>query len=352
MHWASQTSFPSFTESAYTARCPVTNTRLLAGVLLCALLLSGCAGMLPGTPLPATEVAGLPPAHELTDVSFYPQRRYQCGPAALATVLATHGIDITPDELVEQVYLPERQASLPEELTSSARSYDMLVYPLAPSVTDLLTEVARGHPVLVFQNLGLNWLPRRHFAVVVGYDLTSGKIVLRSGTTQRRRTPLATFAQTWARTGYRAWVILPAGEVPATADIRHYLLAAHALEQSDRPQAARAAYRAAVHTWPESAGAWMALGNSHYQAEAYRQAGNAFQQAVRLAPRDPQGWNNLAYALLKQYCPQQARRAAACATRLAPEEIRYRETSAEISQQATGRDAPECVTVSCPVGPS
>ena len=352
MRWASLTSSPSFTESGYATRTCFTNTRLLAGVLFSALVLCGCAGIPQGPALPDPQVTGLPPRHELTEVPFFPQRRYQCGPAALATVLVSHGIDITPDDLIEQVYLPKRQASLPEELASSARSYGMLAYPLAPELGDLLSEVARGHPVLVFQNLGLDWLPRRHFAVVVGYNLTNGEIMLRSGTTQRRRTPLATFEQTWARTGRRAWVILPAGEVPATAEAEHYLQAAHALEQSDRPQAARAAWRAAVHTWPENVRAWMALGNSHYDAQAYQQAVNAFREATRLAPRAPEGWNNLAYALLRQYCPQQARQAAQCATRLAPREIRFRETAAEINQQATGRDAPHCLSVTCPVGQS
>ena len=326
------------------------NTRLKAGVLLSGLLLCGCAGMSQGPVVPEPKASGLPAAHELTAVPFFPQRRYQCGPAALATVLASHGIDITPDDLVDQVYLPERQASLPEELVSTSRRYGLLTYPLSPDLADLLTEVAQGHPVLVFQNLGLAWLPRHHFAVLVGYDLSGGEVVLRSGTTARRRTPLTTFERTWARSGRRAWVMLPAGEVPATADVQPYLQAALALERSERPQAARAAWRAAVHTWPRNVTAWMALGNSHYNAQAYRQAENAFRQAIRLAPRAPAGWNNLAYVLLRQHCPQQARQAAQCAVRLAPAEPRFRETLNEIRLQATGRDGPHCVAQACPVG--
>lgn len=343
-------SSPSYTRSGNWLSCHQQNTRLIAGVLLFTLLLCGCAGMPQDPALADTKVADLPPAHELTEVPFFPQDRYQCGPAALATVLASHGIDIIPDELVDQVYLPARQASLPEELASAARRYGMLTYPLTPDLADLLTEVAQGHPVLVFQNLGLAWLPRHHFAVVIGYDLSDGEVVLRSGTTARRRTPLATFERTWTRSGRRAWVILPAGEIPATADAQRYLQAAHALEQSARPQAARAAWRAAVHTWPRNTKAWMALGNSHYDAQAYHQAGTAFQQAIRLAPRAPEGWNNLAYALLREHCPQQARLAAQCAAQLGPQEDQFSETVAEIDRLATGRDAPHCETLACPTG--
>ena len=350
MRSARRISSPSYTRSGNCPSCYQHNTRLLAGVVLLTLLLCGCAGMPQDPPLPDTQVANLPPAHELTGVPFFPQDRYQCGPAALATVLANHGIDIKPDELVDQVYLPARQASLPEELASAARRYGMLTYPLTPDLADLLTEVAKGHPVLVFQNLGLSWVPRHHFAVVIGYDLVAGEVLLRSGTTQRRRTALATFERTWARNGRRAWVILPAGEIPATANVQSYLQAAHALEQSDRPEAARAAWRAAVHTWPRNAKAWMALGNSHYNAQAYHQAGTAFQQAIRLAPQAPEGWNNLAYALLRQHCPQQARLAAQCAAQLGPQEVQFSETVAEIDRLASGRDAPHCAALACPTG--
>ena len=69
----------------------------------------------------------------------------------------------------------------------------MLAYPLRDSLADLLREVAHGNPVIVFQNLGTRWLPRWHFAVVVGYDLQASKVILRSGTTERWRTTLATF---------------------------------------------------------------------------------------------------------------------------------------------------------------
>ena len=154
------------------------DTRFQAGVLLSGLLLTGCAIAPQTRQLTHTRPAGLPSAYELEQVPFFPQSRYQCGPAALATVLATHGVDITPDSLVDQVYVPGLKGSLPEEITASARRYGMLAYPLAPALTNILTEVAHGHPVLVFQNLGLRRVPQRHFAVVIGYDLEAGDLFL------------------------------------------------------------------------------------------------------------------------------------------------------------------------------
>src|SRR5437868_6842253 len=89
----------------------IKNARCIAGVFL--LVLGGCASLAPQT----TQLRDrLPPAlHdyvELKEVPFFPQDEYQCGPAALATVLNTFGVKVTPEELVPEVYLPARKGSL------------------------------------------------------------------------------------------------------------------------------------------------------------------------------------------------------------------------------------------------
>ena len=39
---------------------------------------------------------------ELSGTPFFPQEEYQCGPAALATVLNAAGVAVAPDDLVDQ----------------------------------------------------------------------------------------------------------------------------------------------------------------------------------------------------------------------------------------------------------
>jgi tetratricopeptide (TPR) repeat protein len=223
----------------------------------------------------------------------------------------------------------------------------MLAYPLQPSLASLLREVAEGNPVLVFLNLGTSWFPKWHFAVVVGYDLASREIILRSGTTRRWHTTLAVLERTWSRSGYWALVILPAGNIPASARADRYLQAAHDLEASNQTSAAMSAYQAAIQHWPDEPHAWMAYGNGLYTSGDYPQAETAFRKATTLAPKDAQGWNNLAYALLKTACPRQARQAAACAASLAPTVANYRNTVAEINALADGTSGQHCRPVDC-----
>ena len=324
------------------------NTRRLAGVLLLGLVILGCSNARQTRALLQQPTGQLPAATELESTPFNPQQRYQCGPAALATVLQAHAIEVSPQELVEAVYIPALHGSLPEEITAAARRYGLLAYRLQPALNDLLTEVARGHPVLVYQNLGLSWLPKWHFAVVVGYNLPDNELILRSGTTRRWRTTLASFERTWSRGNYWALVILPAGDMPATARLPDYLRTARELEQTAGSEQALPAYRAATARWPDEPLTWLALGNNVYTRNEYAAAEQAFRQATRVAAHQPEGWNNLAYALLKNGCPQQALQAARCAVQLAGDDSRYLESLNEIRATARDTDASHCEVISCP----
>jgi hypothetical protein len=323
------------------------DTRRLAGVLLGIVLLAGCATPPQTRSLLADQPSNLPERVELDDTPFYPQERYQCGPAALATVLSAHSVEVTPAQLTDALFIPALKGTLPEEIAAQARHYGMLAYRLDPSMESLLSEIARGNPVLVFQNLGTDWFQRWHFAVAIGYDLSTREIVSRSGTTKRWRTTLATFERTWARGGYWALVIVPGGSVPATARPGPYLRAVHDLELASQ-SAAAGAYEAATRRWPDDPRGWLALGNNRYSAGSYEAAGRAFREAIRLAPGDPRGWNNLAYALAQRGCSSQARAAAACAIERAPGDSNYRDTAADIDGLARQDNPPDCLPVACP----
>jgi tetratricopeptide (TPR) repeat protein len=325
------------------------NTCRLAGVVLLVALLSGCSSVPQSRALLQQAPVQLPVAVELVDTPFNPQQRYQCGPAALATVLQAHAIEVSPAELVDAVYIPALQGSLPEEMSATARRYGQLAYRLQPVLGDLLTEIARGNPVLVYQNLGLPGLPKWHFAVVIGYSLPDGELVLRSGTTRRWRTTLETFERTWSRGDYWALLVLPSGELPATARLADYLRAARELEMTAGNEPALPAYLAATRRWPDEPLPWLVLGNNDYTRGDYTAAEHAFRQACHVAPHAPEGWNNLAFAMLQNGCPQQALLAAHCAVLVTnDDDPRYRESEQEIRAASRGTDAPQCKAVNCP----
>lgn len=265
-----------------------------AGILL--LGLAGCA-----TPqlqaLLEGESAALPQRVELDAVPFYAQDEYQCGPAALAMVLEAGGKAIPPEVLKPQVYLPDRQGSLQVEMLAAARRNGFVAVELNPKLSDLLAEIAAGAPVIVLQNLALDWVPAWHYAVAIGYDLGEQQIVLRSGTERRLVMPLSTFERTWQRGGYWAMLALPPGRFPASVGSAEYLRAVTKLEKAGPPESARAAYQRALERWPDQFTALMGAGNTAYRAGDFEGAERAFRQATRVHPESAAAHNNLAQTL-------------------------------------------------------
>ena len=265
----------------------------MLGALL--LLSAGCAAPQLAA-LPSQLPASAPARSELAAVPFFPQEDFQCGPAALATALVYAGVATSPEALVPQVYLPAREGSLQVEMLAAARRHERVAYPLAPRLADLLQEVGSGAPVVVLQNLALGIAPLWHYAVVVGYDLPRGEIILRSGTTRRLVLSLATFERTWARGDYWAMVTLPPERLPATAAEDRYVAAAAALERV-APEPARRAYHAALERWPGNLPARIGQGNAAYAQRDLAGAEAAYREATRRHPGAADAWNNLAQAL-------------------------------------------------------
>lgn len=314
---------------------------LLLSVVLLPLLLAGCAS----TPQwPSQESAAR--RQVLANVPFHPQARYQCGPASLAMMVNTQGIEVTPEQLVDRVYLPEREGALQVEMVAAARQFGLLVYPLAPELETLLREIDAGHPVLVLQNLRFGWWPQWHFAVVIGYDPRTETLILHSGTEAYYEQPLEAFMATWGRSERWARVMLPPDTLPATAEPLNFLLAANDLEATGQLDAAQTAYGTAWTTWPEQPAALLGLGNIAYKREQWAEASTRYLRMTRHFPGIGAGWNNLSEALSRQGCPTAAKVAAQCAQAQQPERFTGEPPA------SYGADGEACPTISCPSVPS
>ena len=247
----------------------------------------------------------LPETVELTQTPFFPQEDYQCGPAALATILADAGLDVVPDDLVDKVYIPDRRGSLQIEMLAATRSLGRLPYVIDPDLGALMAELAAGRPVLVLQNLGFKIAPLWHYAVVAGYDVESDNFVLRSGLIERRVTPASKFVSTWEDSDNWAMIALRPGELPVNPDPERYLTSAAAMEKGGQFKAAMAAYEVALEYWPQSSTAHFGLANTNYATGDLSEAELMYRRLLERAPRDTAILNNLAQVLLDQgRCPE------------------------------------------------
>lgn len=282
--------------TAARAAAPAAALFKATAALAAACLVSGCALLADPpqtTALLQRAPAGLPQQAERREVPFFPQTRYHCGPAALATALVDVGIATDPEQLADAVFLPAREGSLQIEMLGATRRQGAVATKLPGELPALLQEVAAGHAVVVLQNLGLDFAPRWHYAVLVGYDLAAREVILRSGVTERERLPLRTFEFTWARGGHWAFAALPPGRLPATAREADAVEAAIGFERSASPAQAAAAYRALLQRWPGNLLAGIGLGNTLVAAGDLSAAAAAFD-AVAQRHDSAVAWNNLA----------------------------------------------------------
>lgn len=270
-------------------------------------MLGGCALLLPQTEaMRAQWPNGLGPRAEIEAVPFFPQQDYQCGPAALAMAMTFGGSSVTPEDLVRKVYLPDRRGSLQIEMLAAPRAAGLVAWKLEPRLEDVLREVEAGLPIIVLQDYGTWPFRYWHYAVVVGFDRESGKVVLRSGEKQRLEIPLPVFEYTWKESDYWAMGVAPADRIPATVREDAWLAAVAAMERVAQPGAARTAYAKVLQRWPESLNGAIALANLEYGQGQLATAESVLRTAVQRHPKSVVALNNLAQIVADLNRPSEA----------------------------------------------
>ncbi|MGE0527367.1 MAG: PA2778 family cysteine peptidase [Bdellovibrionales bacterium] len=264
---------------------------ILAGVLF----LSACATGFKQTENVLESSPHIPPSMVLKNTPFVNQEEGYCGPAVLTMALRSAGHEISVNELVPQVYIPGRKGSLQQDMISATRRHGHMAVPL-DDLSAILQEVASGHPVIVFQNLGLSWYPRWHYALVVGYDLEEERLVMHSGPNAFETKSMRRFELSWELANYWALVVLPPDELAATADDLAHLRAAAGLEQASQFNEAERAYKAILKRWPESLGALIGLGNIAFRERRTTKAVEYLRRAVKAHPSSKAAHHNLAVA--------------------------------------------------------
>ncbi|MEI4234910.1 PA2778 family cysteine peptidase [Roseovarius sp. D22-M7] len=229
----------------------------------------------------------------MADVPLIRQADFHCGPASLAMVMQWSGQDVTQAEIARQSFTPGARGTYLADMLGAARRHGQIAVTLG-TFPALLAELEAGHPVIVFQNLGLPIAPVWHYGVVVGYDLDREVVTLHSGQRDVMRMPLRAFLKSWDGGDRWAMVMLPADQHPARANETTLLRAAAALERVGQFTAAETAYRRGAARWPES---WLwpfGLGNALYGQGEVAAARRAFRQALTLDPTAQAARNNLA----------------------------------------------------------
>jgi len=233
-----------------------------------------------------------------TDVPFFAQEKYQCGPAVMAMLLGETGTQVTQEELIPIIYTPTKKGSLQSAMIAGARRYGKIPYVFYGPET-LISELGNDRPAGVLLNLGLSFAPRWHYAVVTGADFKNDKIIMHSGLEKDKRMKLATFDHTWNRANYWGLYVLNPEDIPESAEPVRYVETVSAFEKMGRYDIALTAYKAAFEKWQNNLFVMLGLSNTYYALNDLENAESVLEKAVELHPESGEALNNYAYVLYK-----------------------------------------------------
>jgi ABC-type bacteriocin/lantibiotic exporter with double-glycine peptidase domain len=140
-------------------------------------------------------------------VPFFPQEKFQCGPASLAGVLNYYGWKVSPAEIAAEIFSRQARGTLDMDMVFYARKKGLRAEKYRGSFEDLQAQIDSRHPLIVLIDQGLWVYQSHHFMVVVGYDERG--VIVNSGEEERKFLFRDSFLKTWKKTKFWTLRITP-----------------------------------------------------------------------------------------------------------------------------------------------
>lgn len=143
----------------------------------------------------------------IIDVPFYPQEEFQCGPAALASVINYLGRSLSPDKIAKDLFSENARGTLNLDMAIYAASKGFETDYGEMTLERIRESIDGGVPVIVLLDRGLWMVKRGHYAVVVGYSVLSGALIVHDGADRNGLIPEKDFLRQWSRSGRWALIL-------------------------------------------------------------------------------------------------------------------------------------------------
>ena len=174
----------------------------LLGVIVLAV---GCGGKSFEAIKPGIETRG----HYIEGVPFVRQTEYDCGPAALAGILAFYDRPVDLETITASIYLPKLRGTLPMDLERYAKDAGLKTASSDGTTDDLKSAVRSNTPIICLLDLGLGPYRQPHYVTIIGFDDGNGLFIMHDGVTPDRTMSYEGFEEKWARAGRWMIVIKP-----------------------------------------------------------------------------------------------------------------------------------------------
>ena len=173
------------------------NDHRILSIIFVVFFLHSCA--------PSTVLQGSKQNRIISNVPFYAQEAYQCGPASLAGVMNYWKIDVTPDSIAKEIYSKSAKGTLNIDMVIYPQKKGLLAEQYSGNMKDLKKNIDAGYPLIVLVDYGFWAFQSNHFMVVVGYN--EDGVIVNSGKDKGKFIPEEDFIKTWEKTKFWTLVI-------------------------------------------------------------------------------------------------------------------------------------------------
>lgn len=240
------------------------------------------------------------PGHYIKDILFIKQDKFACGPAALATVLRYHQIDISQQEISKELYIPKIKGSLNFEMAFFAQRFGLFSESYSGDFPDLKSKISSDIPVIVLvRNLPLVF-EQYHYIVVSGFDDSKKVLIANTGVKENVLIPYKIFFACWRNANNWMLVICPPEKVNWALTHQEYNKLGNFYEKKQDFDKAITNYNEALRLKPNTPEYFFNLGNVYLKKGLFDEAKRYFENALAMDPNFSDCLNNLSCVYLEK----------------------------------------------------
>jgi len=270
-------------------------------------VLSSCSLFLAGCATSFTSRVN-PPSNFESRESFYlekapsvDQKSYQCGPAALESVIRYWGGNADADSIGKAIYGPKTRGVLNFTLAQYLKTAGFWTEVHEEQTEqDLKRWLRKGIPPIVMLDTGTLWVRTYHFVVLKGFDDRLNIFYANTGVLETQSIDYAEFGRRWKKAGRWSLITAPPEKVDWELDEAQSIDIALMFEKSGNRAEAERRLESALVKNPESVTAKFNLANIYSQSNRPEQAKIIYQELLHNNPARPELSNNLAWVYYQE----------------------------------------------------
>lgn len=144
-------------------------------------------------------IFGICQGEQILAVPFIKQKDEFCGPAALSSVLAFYGEDVSQEEVAENVYIKQLKGALITDLENYAKSKGYKTLLKSSNIEEIKKIIKEGKPVIALIDLGFWIMSVPHYIVIIGYNQDG--IIAHTGYEEKKLLTYGEFEKKWQKLG-------------------------------------------------------------------------------------------------------------------------------------------------------